>query len=98
MCTRLPTEAHDFQFRIHAEKWEDVKFAMINSFIACLLNVGVIRPTVASSFTSPLQFLTWFFDSFPRDDFQLLLIFFCLVENESLASPEGQGYYLFAKI
>lgn len=69
------------------KEWLPVTKDEIKAFIACILNMGLVRkPTMFSYWTKLSSGSTpWFPMMFPRNRFQLILRFLHLVNNEELA-------------
>jgi len=69
------------------KEWLPVTMDEIKAFIACILNMGLVRKPTIFSYWSKLSSgsTPWFPQMFPRNRFQLILRFFHLVNNEDFA-------------
>jgi hypothetical protein len=76
MCRNLPPEAR-------ANKWTNFTLNEINRFVACLLNMNIIRElTIASYwFTCPSQTFSWFSNMFTRNQSQRITKILPAMEN-----------------
>nr|CAD7260670.1 unnamed protein product [Timema shepardi] len=76
------------------KNWNRITMQEIKGFLACILNMGIIRkPTIASYWsTLSSQATPWFGQMFTKHRFSHLLRFFHLVNNEVLPGPEEPGY------
>ncbi|XP_023235982.1 piggyBac transposable element-derived protein 4-like isoform X2 [Centruroides sculpturatus] len=81
------------------KNWSKISVVEIRGFLACILNMGLIKkPYIASYWsTSSSQTTEWFGKMFPRTRFYHLLRFFHLVDNTKLSNPGEQGYDPCAK-
>jgi hypothetical protein len=77
----------EFKEHSRVKKWLPTCIPEMKGFIACILNMGLIRkPTIFSYWsTNPTTATLWFRQMFARDRFQLLLRFFHLVNNDVIA-------------
>ncbi|XP_067141226.1 piggyBac transposable element-derived protein 4-like [Centruroides vittatus] len=81
------------------KNWSRISVVEIKGFIACILNMGLIKkPTIESYWsTSSSQATPWFGKMFSRTRFYHLLRFFHLVDNSKLSGRGEQGYDPCAK-
>lgn len=77
----------------HVKSWEPVTTTEMKAFVAVLLEMGITkRPSIMSYWSKGFRNIPWFDQMFARDRFQLILKFFHLVDNNSLA-PSGHPNY-----
>ncbi|XP_023216812.1 piggyBac transposable element-derived protein 4-like [Centruroides sculpturatus] len=83
----------------YLKDWTKVSVPEMKGFLACILNMGLIKkPTIASYWsTSPSLATPWFGKMFSRHRFYHLLRFFHLVDNTKLPSLGESGYDPIAK-
>ncbi|XP_067140739.1 piggyBac transposable element-derived protein 4-like [Centruroides vittatus] len=81
------------------KNWTKVSVPEMKGFLACILNMGLIKkPTIASYWsTSSSQSTPWFGKMFPRTRFYHLLRFFHLVDNTKFPGLGESGYDPCAK-
>lgn len=76
-----------------AKLWKPVTIPEMRGFIAVILEMGITRrPTIFSYWMKGSRCIPWFARMFARNRFQLLLKFFHLVDNKTLA-PCGHPEY-----
>lgn len=70
-----------------ASEWLPVSFGEMRAFIACILNMGLLRKSTIASYwsTLPCSATPWFGKMFSRNRFQLILKFFHLINNREQA-------------
>ena len=81
-------------------KWVDTNLMEIKAFVAVIINMGLNRKSTIDSYwitKKKSQCTPWFNHVFPYDRFFLLLKFFHLVNNDTLAKPGQPGYDPVAK-
>ncbi|XP_021936450.1 piggyBac transposable element-derived protein 4-like [Zootermopsis nevadensis] len=83
----------------HLKNWNRITTPEMKGFLACILNMGIVKkPTIASYWSIlPSQATPWFGKMFSKHRFSQLLRFFHLVNNEGLAVPGETGYDPCAK-
>lgn len=76
------------------KNWTRITMPEIKGFLACILNMGIIKkPTIASYWSSLCtQATPWFGKMFSMRRFSHLLRFFHLVNSEGLPGPGEQSY------
>ncbi|CAL7946850.1 unnamed protein product [Xylocopa violacea] len=79
--------------RSRVKSWVPVTNVEMKAFVAVLLEMGITkRPSINSYWSKGSRSIPWFCKTFARDRFQLILKFFHLVDNNSLA-PSGHSNY-----
>ncbi|XP_023241866.1 piggyBac transposable element-derived protein 4-like [Centruroides sculpturatus] len=81
------------------KNWTKISVLEIKGFIACILNMGLIKKRAIAYYwsTSSSQATPWFGKMFSRTRFYHLLRFFHLVDNSKLSGPAEEGYDPCAK-
>ncbi|XP_015591323.2 piggyBac transposable element-derived protein 4-like, partial [Cephus cinctus] len=75
------------------KKWKPVTILEMKAFIAVLLEMGITRrPTMMCYWNRGSRQIPWFGRMFPRDRFLLIIKFFHLVDNTTLAPPGHPDY------
>ncbi|GLV40065.1 hypothetical protein CBL_02950 [Carabus blaptoides fortunei] len=83
----------DLKSRSRAKSWKLVTIIEMKAFIAVLLEMGITRrPSINSYWSKGSRSIPWFGKMFARDRFQLILKFFHLVDNNTLAPPGHPNY------
>lgn len=70
-------------------EWLPVTELEMKVFIACILNMGLIRKPALFSYwsTTACNLTSWFSQMFPQNQFQLILKFFHFTDNSKLTLP-----------
>ncbi|XP_023216792.1 uncharacterized protein LOC111619320 [Centruroides sculpturatus] len=78
----------------YLKDWTKVSVPEMKGFLACILNMGLIKnPNIASYWsTSYLSHSSWFGEMFSKQRFSRLLRFFHLVDNTKLPGRKESGY------
>ncbi|XP_017795067.1 PREDICTED: piggyBac transposable element-derived protein 4-like [Habropoda laboriosa] len=100
MVTETNRYAHQFlssnntlKRHSRAKKWKPVTIVEMKAFITVLLEMGITRrPTMMSYWNTGSRQIPWFGKMFPRDRFLLIIKFFHLVDNTTLAPPGHPDY------
>jgi hypothetical protein len=104
ILTLMMTESNRYMQQVISSKagnvptllknWTSIAMHEMKGFLACILNVGIIKKPATASFWSTVcsQAVQWFGKMFTKHSFSHLLCFFHLVNNQGLPVPGEPGY------
>lgn len=94
----LENSSETLRNKSRAKAWKPVSVLELKAFIAVILEMGITRrPSIVSYWSTDSRGIPWFKQMFSRNRFQIILKFFHLIDNSTLAPSNHPDYDPCAK-